>query len=217
MLNLVKTDYICFGGYEEAERKLLIVYPEKLNQVFEENKFNFNTIISVIRINPLKEEIKNLNHRAYLGGLIKLGINREKIGDIIVHENGADIIILKEIEKFLYTNLCTLKRFKNSKIEVVKLENIINKKQEMQECKIIVSSLRVDNIISEICKTSRNKASENLLSERVFINGECIKKNTKLIKENDKITIRGKGRFIIKQILEENKKGKIPVIINFYK
>ena len=27
----------------------------------------------------------------------------------------------------------------------------------------------------------------------------------------------GKGRFIIKQILEENKKGKIPVIINFYK
>ena len=87
----------------------------------------------------------------------------------------------------------------------------------MQECKIVVSSLRVDNIISEICKTSRNKASENLLSERVFINGECIKKNTKLIKENDKITIRGKGRFIIKQILEENKKGKIPVIINFYK
>ena len=217
VLNLVKTDYICFGGYEEAERKLLIVYPEKLNQLFEENKFNFNTIISVIRINPLKEEIKNLNHRAYLGGLIKLGINREKIGDIIVHENGADIIILKEIEKFLYTNLCTLKRFKNSKIEVVKLENIINKKQEMQECKIIVSSLRVDNVISEICKTSRNKASENLLSERVFINGECIKKNTKLIKENDKITIRGKGRFIIKQILEENKKGKIPVIINFYK
>ena len=46
----------------------------------------------------------------------------------------------------------------------------------MQECKIIVSSLRVDNVISEICKTSRNKASENLLSERVFINGECIKK-----------------------------------------
>ena len=60
VLNLVKTDYICFGGYEEAERKLLIVYPEKLNQVFEENKFNFNTILSVIRINSLIEEIKNL-------------------------------------------------------------------------------------------------------------------------------------------------------------
>lgn len=217
VLILLKQDFISSGGYEEAERKILILYPEKLKSVFEDNKFNLNTIITVIRIKSLKEDIEKLNHRAYLGGLIKLGIKREKIGDIVIHENGADILILKDIEKFLYTNILTLKRFKNSKAEIVDLENISNKIQEIQETKIIVSSLRLDNIVSEICKTSRNKANDIIFGERVFVNSECITKNTKIIKENDKITIRGKGRFFIKQVLNETKKGRVPIIINFYK
>ena len=152
-----------------------------------------------------------------LFSIIKLGIKREKIGDIVIHENGADILILKDIEKFLYTNILTLKRFQNSRVEIVSLENIKGKIQEMQETKIIVSSLRLDNIVSEICKTSRNKANDIIFGERVFVNSECIVKNTKIIKENDKITIRGKGRFCIKQVLNETKKGRIPIIINFYK
>lgn len=217
ILIFFKKDFVSFGGYEEAERKILFLYPEKLKLLFKENKFRYNTIISVIRISPKKEELEKFSHRSYLGGLIKLGIKREKIGDIIVHENGADILIIKDIEGFLYTNISSLKRFQNSKIEVVRLEDISNKIQEMQETKIIVSSLRLDNIVSEICKTSRNKANEVISNERVFVNSECIVKNTKIIKENDKITIRGKGRFFIKQILSETKKGKIPIIINFYK
>ena len=126
-------------------------------------------------------------------------------------------MILKDIEKFLYTNILTLKRFQNSKVEIVSLENISNKIQNMQEAKIIVSSLRLDNIVSEICKTSRSKANNIISSERVFVNSECIVKNTKMIKENDKITIRGKGKFFINQVLDQTKKGRIPIIINFYK
>lgn len=217
VLYVLKKDFILYGGYEEAERKILILYPQKLKSIFEENKFNLNTIITVFRLLPLKEEIQKLNHRAYLGGLIKLGIKREKIGDIIIHDDGADILIVKDIEKYLYTNILTLKRFQNSKIQIVDLENISKKNQEMQEQRIIVSSLRLDNIVAEICKTSRNKANEIILTERVFVNSECITKNTKVINENDKITIRGKGKFFIKKVLDETKKGKIPIIINFYK
>ncbi len=217
VLIFFKQDFVSFGGYEKAERKILILYPEKLKFIFEENKFNLDNIITVIRIKPAKENIEKLNHRTYLGGLIKLGIKREKIGDIVIHENGADILILKDIEKFLYTNILTLKRFQNSKVEIVSLENISNKIQNMQEAKIIVSSLRLDNIVSEICKTSRSKANNIISSERVFVNSECIVKNTKMIKENDKITIRGKGKFFINQVLDQTKKGRIPIIINFYK
>lgn len=217
VLIFLKQDFVSFGGYEKAERKILILYPEKLKFIFEENKFNLDNIITVIRIKPAKENIEKLNHRTYLGVLIKLGIKREKIGDIVIHENGADILILKDIEKFLYTNILTLKRFQNSKVEIVSLENISNKIQNMQETKIIVSSLRLDNIVSEICKTSRSKANNIISSERVFVNSECIVKNTKMIKENDKITIRGKGKFFINQVLDQTKKGRIPIIINFYK
>lgn len=79
VLILLKKNFISFGGYKEAERKIIILYPDKLKNIFEENKFNFNMIISVIRVRPLKEEIESFGHRAYLGGLIKLGIKREKL------------------------------------------------------------------------------------------------------------------------------------------
>ena len=45
--------------------------------------------------------------------------------------------------------------------------------------------------------------------QRVFVNYENITKATKEIKQNDKITIRGKGRFEVKEITGNTKKGKI--------
>lgn len=79
VLVLLKKNFVSYGGYEEAERKMLIIYPEKLKNIFTENKFNFNTIISVIRLVVKKQQTEKLGHRAYLGGLIKLGIKREKL------------------------------------------------------------------------------------------------------------------------------------------
>ena len=52
----------------------------------------------------------------YLGAIIKLGVKREKVGDIIVREDGADIVISKEIEKYLMNNLKLLTRFQKAKI-----------------------------------------------------------------------------------------------------
>ena len=74
-------------------------------------------------------------------------------------------------------------------------------------------SLRLDNIVSDLFKTSRSKAKQIIEQERVFVNYEVITKPTKQIKENDKITIRGKGRFEVKQILGNTRKGRIMVEI----
>lgn len=212
ILNIV--NFKIYGGFENAERKIIIFFPEKFSELFECDIFNYNTIFSVIRIIPNNEEI---THRIYLGGLIKLGVKREKIGDILVHSDfSADIIINKEIEKFLISNIEMLKRFRNCKIELIKLNELKIEETKMKEEKIIVSSLRLDNVISEICKTSRNKANEIILAQRVFINNQNVTKNTKIVQESDKITIRGKGKFFIEQILDETKKGKIPILIKFY-
>ena len=64
------------------------------------------------------------SHRDYLGGLMKLGIKREKVGDIFVFEDGADILILDEISKFLLNNIYSLTRFSKSNIEIINIENI---------------------------------------------------------------------------------------------
>ena len=154
-----------------------------------------------------------MEHKTFLGGLIKLGVKREKIGDIIVEDDGADIIVLKEISHFLIMHLQELTRFNNACINIVNINETKQKEQEYSEFKIIVSSLRLDNIISELAKTSRSKANEIIENERVFINYENENKNTKAIKEGDIITIRGIGKFIVSQIAGNTRSGRFVIII----
>lgn len=200
-------------GYEQAERKVLILYPEKLEGLIKENKIDFSEWIKSIRLTLPNENKGKYEHKIYLGALMKLGIKREKVGDILVEEDGCDIIIHKDILKFLQNNLLQLTRFQKSKIEEIELENLRRIEIKKEEIKITVSSMRIDNIVAELARCSRNKATELLEQERVFVNFEAITKQTKEIKENDKITIRGKGRFQIREIFGNTKKGRIVVLV----
>lgn len=209
-LNLQKQEnYILFGGYEEAERKVIIFYPEKLETLIREEKIDFNEWIKVIKITLPNENKGKYEHRNYLGALMKLGIKREKVGDILVDDDGADIIIHKDVLKFLENNLSELIRFQKSKIEEIDLKDLRQVKIEKEEITITVSSMRLDNIVAELAKCSRSKALEYLMQERVFVNFEVVTKQTKEIKELDRITIRGKGRFEIKEIVGNTRKGNI--------
>ena len=208
-------NYIISGGFEEAERKCITFYPEKLKEVA---RVNYKSILPIvcIRIQLPKEMYGQYSHRDYLGGLIKLGIKREKIGDILVFEDGADILILEEITKFLLQNLNTLTRFSKSKIEQVSIKEIREKSVQKQEMRIMVASMRLDSVIAEILRTSRGKAEEIIKEARVFINFENIDKLTKQVKEKDLITIRGKGRFEIGMQEGTTKNGRIKIIVYQY-
>ena len=208
-------NYIISGGADSAERNTIIFYPEKLKIVAETNYKKILPIVC-IRINLPKEMYGKYFHRDYLGGLMKLGIKREKVGDIFVFYDGADILILDEISKFLLNNISSLTRFSKSKIEKISLENIRKKEINKEEVKIISSSMRLDCIISELLKTSRGKAEEVIKEQRVFVNFENVDKLTKQIKENDLITIRGKGRFEIARIEGTTRNDRIKLIINKY-
>lgn len=211
-LKKIKYHNFCFwGGYESAERKILILYPEKFNQDMV-NK-NYDHIMGIIRIKLPKTEYGKYTHRNYLGGIVKLGLDREKVGDILVKDEEADIIALKESIKFLLQELPTLKRFENSKITEKSLDELYIVEPKVEEIKIIVPSLRLDNFVSDLARTSRNKAVDIIKSERVFLNGNLETKTSKTIKEKDTITIRGKGRFVVKQINGTTRSGRTIVVI----
>lgn len=203
-------NYIFSGIIPNAERKILLFYPEKFKDILETNA-NSIMPIKCIRIKLPKEMYGKYNHRNYLGGLIKLGIKREKIGDILVFEDGADIIVLEETEKFLLANLGTLTRFNKSKIEKIDLDDIREKKVNKQEINIIAPSLRIDAVISDILKTSRGKVEELIKEGRVFLNYEEIYKVTKQVKENDILVVRGKGKFKIGAIDGITRNGRIKI------
>ena len=202
-------NYILFGGFEEAERKVIVFYPEKLESLIKENKIDFNEWIKVLRITLPNENKGEYEHKNYLGALMKLGIKREKIGDILVDSEGADILISKDILKFLQSNLLELTRFQKAKLEEINLKDIKKVSIEKEKITITVTSMRLDNIVAELAKCSRSKANELLMQERVFVNFEVVTIQTKEVKEGDRITIRGKGRFIIKEVVGNTRKGNI--------
>lgn len=200
--------YKLWGGYEEAERKIFIAYPEEEKAP--------NELLKVVRIILPEEDKGKYTHRNYLGGIIKLGLKREMVGDILVDEQGADIIVINNFATILKEQLITLTRFANSKIEIVDIQNLRKPKIQKEEIKIIVASLRLDNIVSDLARTSRNKAVEIIKQERVFMNGQNEIKASKQVKINDIITIRGKGRFIIKEIAGTTRSGRPILTIEKY-
>lgn len=105
-------------------------------------------------------------------------------------------------------NLSHLTKFKKAKIDIINIDEIKIKPKEFEDLKIVVASNRLDNFVAEISKSSRSKAEEYILSERVFVNELVELKVTKKIKEKDKITIRGKGKFLVDEFVGTNKKGK---------
>ncbi len=215
LLDIIKVNnYVFFGGFEDAQRTVLIIYPNKFDiDIVKKNYNNIMSIIEIILPNELKEKY---THRDYLGGLMKLGIKREKIGDIIVFNEGAHILVLDEICNYVKISIGELTRFSKSKIQVKDICKIHKQQIQKEEYKIIVSSLRLDNIVASLAKTSRTKAEELIISAKVFVNYENIVKTSKLLKQNDIITIRGKGKFEIIEILGNTKKGRLIMTIEKY-
>ena len=206
-------NYTIYGGRKNSDRSLIIFYPDKITLEMVEK--NYSNIFEIIRI--VLPSGQSYEHREFLSGIMKLGIKREKFGDIIVTDYGADIICLKEVSNILSDGLKELTRFRKAKISIENIEKIYTKENEYDDLKIIVSSFRLDNFVSELAKTSRTKAEEIIKEGRVFVNSINEYKDSKKINVNDIITIRGKGKFIFDDVERKTSSQKYVVNIRKYK
>lgn len=207
-------NYQLYGGYEEAERKIFIVFPDKYDRKMLEK--NYHKMVKIVRIELPEEEQGKYSHRNYLGGIVKLGLKREKVGDIIVHEQGADMITVEDFADILKQQLPSLTRFENSCVTIEEISQLRQREIKVEQVKIIVPSLRLDNFVSDLARTSRSKASQIIAQERVFINGQSETKVSKQLKLKDVITIRGKGRFVIQEFDGTTRSGRMVVILEKY-
>ena len=209
ILIIEKRNHIGGNSYDcyDKNNVLIHLYGPHIFHTYYEEVFEF-----------LKQfgEFEKYEHKVYLSGLIKLGISRDKIGDILVQDNGADIIVSVDIANFICYNLGELIRFSKSKIEIIGLKDIREKVQEYKDITIRVTSLRLDAIVAELANTSRSKALEIINSERVFVNYKQELKNTRNIQIKDIITIRGVGKFIVFESLGSSRSGKIMLHIKMY-
>ena len=210
-------DTFYFGGYEDAERTVAVYVPKlfdirDISEYFSENPDECP--VSLIKIT--KDRFSTLGHRDYLGSLMGLGIKRETIGDIVIGEDFCFVFALKNMSVFICENLKKAGRG-TVNCEIVGLSEFFVGNDNSQTVFSSVASLRLDSIISSAFNLSRSASSEAIKSGLVYLNSVQILKGDSLVREKDKIVLRGKGKVILEEVIGESKKGRIHINLKKYK
>lgn len=196
---LPATRTIFYGGYEDAERVVLINLPDYAH--LEEQK-----LLTVVRaVRP--QGGRALTHRDYLGSLMGLGLKRELIGDILVRDDGADIIVLTDIADFILTSYGKAGRT-NLSLSSHNLSELIVPEQTGKEITDTVASLRLDSVVASAFGLSRGKAAESVGRGLVYVNHVEVCKADFALKEGDKITLRGKGKACLTEVGGKSRKDR---------
>jgi RNA-binding protein YlmH len=191
------------GLFKEAERRMI-----SFNNIYD-NPFP----MKLIKINSTSK-FSSLTHRDFLGGILSLGIERNKIGDLLVDNNTCYVPVHDEIESFILYNINKISKAVCN-VEIIDNFELIPKITFKEEI-ILVSSLRVDGVVSKITNVSRSKAQAMIEQGQVLINYVKIKDKSYELKGEERITIRGFGKFIVGNSIGNSKSGRIKIIINKY-
>ncbi len=197
--------YASFGGYDGAVRTVFAVLPDWCD--------GETAVYPIAALTLSYRSSASLTHRDFLGTLMSFGITRRSVGDILVGEGRAVVFLLKEILPFVKTQLTKVGGEGVTVQEGIVGELPLNSRVEQFRC--TVSSMRLDCVVSAICSLSRSAAAEKIEKGLVTRNSVICEKQTVLLCDGDKLSVRGCGRFDIVDTDRRSKKGKI--ILNYKK
>ena len=201
--------YEAFGGAVGAERVMIRFGSE------DELGYSVPFPISIIKAEPISQKYADkLTHRDFLGAILNLGIERDTLGDIVIIDNVGYIFAGEDIADFIADNLTRVKRtdMKVSLIgELPEGELYRTERKSVQ-----VSGERLDAIIARVFSLSREDAQMLFKKRLVFVDGRQIDSTSYTPKENEKVSVRGHGRFIYIGMQSLSKKGKLNVAVELY-
>lgn len=204
-----ETDYMRFGGYAEAERRLFLFLPDWMAPEDVESY----SPIRCVRVRYRVED--KLNHRDLLGSLMGLGVVREKIGDLLVGEDSCDALVLDTVSDYLLANWETAGRAK-LKRSAVELDALHIPQLKCQEIRDTVNSLRLDAVAAVGFKLARGKAADLVESGKVQVNWSLCQKADRLLAEGDLVSARGFGKFELSEVGGLTRKGRTSILIKRY-
>ena len=198
----IDLDFDIIFSDDDYERKFLIFYRDN---------YSLSEYLETLRF----KDISGIEHRNILGSITHLGINREKVGEIIKVDDYWYVYCLKPIGTFLFSNGL---RFSGQdlKLEILNENFIPSNFRKFEDERIIVSSLRLDCFVKELARTSREIAQKFIKSGNVNLNYDECKDFDKKINENDIISIRKEGKFKVDSLGGLTKKNKYVVNIKRY-
>lgn len=193
--------YLFWGGADECVRKMLCVFPENGVEDFP-----------IYSLTYTFRKADCLTHRDFLGTFLSLGIGREQIGEILIADGYAVVFCTKTA----YSLISELTKI--GRIGVSAEDGIVKPLPKLKfiEQPIIVASMRADCVVSAVSGLSREKSADYIKSGRFSLNYEVCTNVSKLLAQEDVLTLRGYGKFVITEEIAETKKGRLRLQLKKY-
>ena len=158
---------------------------------------------------------KELRHQDILGTMFSLNISKEMYGDIILYEGRYFIYILKLFQNYFEMNFTSVR---NCRVELIELDIDYLKDYERsyEEFELIVSSERIDTIVSHLSGISRGLVKDKVKDKEILLNHEILKNLSYVLKENDTFSIRKIGKFKYIGVVKTTKSNNLIVKILKY-
>ena len=186
----------------------MLIFPE-----YESVEYLEEPVVAIEIV--VDSKFDRLGHRDCLGSILGTGLERDKVGDVIVTDRGFQAVVAAEVVDFLLTNLTHVGKAPVS-VDPIDLEQLEVAPERVKEIKATVASLRLDAVASSGFGVSRTRMARDIKAERVKLNWKPVRDPAHDVAEGDILSIRGRGRVVVEEIQGTTRKGRIGVLLKRY-
>ena len=204
------SSFSLYGGYEYAERQMVSFQPDALY-------YEWEYPIACLEFTPVNRRFadQNLSHRDVLGALMNLGIDRSKLGDILLEEGAVYLFCVDSVADFVTDEL---RQVRHTQIQGKRIASQdFQPTPHFEEHFGFIASNRLDAFVAQIFKLSRSSAHEYLMGEKVFVNSRCVTNPNQKLSPGDILSVRGQGRVLFDDFGGQSKKGRLGISYRIYK
>lgn len=198
-----------FGGYPDAERVRSIVAPDYA--YLDDAEYD----IHVLSITSDDAKFPELDHGDFLGAVLGLGIKRDKIGDIHVHEHACHILVAGKMSEYVHLQLQQVHKAKVM-TELLPLSQLALSETKLEEQGYTVASMRLDGIVSDVVRLSRAKVLQPIKAGRCKVNWKVATDPSTTLMEGDVVSLQGFGRFKLLEVEGVTKSGRTRIRVGRY-
>lgn len=192
------------GGWPEAERVQPCFYPPgeepTFTGVWVEASWN--------------ARFAAVDHRALLGSLMALGMDRAFFGDMVVQNDRAYLLALPEVAVRLPAEWNQAGRATLTVRELTEAPSIEPPKGVM--LRDTVPSLRLDSVLAAGMKLSRARAAEIIRQGCVMVEHVPEERTDRLLSAGQLLSIRGFGRVRLTEVGQPTRKDRLPVALEVF-
>lgn len=211
------------GGYASAERCCLLLFPDYAVDAFEPSEMP--TVQELLAVAGEDDPVaaiavrgsgyRTLSHRDYLGSLLSLGLEREVLGDIALDGNDATVLCMAHMVPFLLEHV---ERIGGDAVRVSQtvLPLDFDGGRKFAPVQDTVASARLDCVVAALCNLSREAAQTAVRDGLVELDYECEMRPDRTLEPPCIISVRGTGKFVLRELGTLTKKGRTRLAADKY-